>query len=728
MNVCEVMGNDNVKTRAGGHWGLRCECAAAPPSSREAGRCWDGAIGGLRRRPTAVKWDVGQSLSVVRPVLWAFVLSWLWLPSYSQAASIPVEHFSKRPDFLTLKVSPSGSHIAATVPLSDRTVLTVKRVQDWKVTASFSFGAGSHVLDFDWASDSRLVFTRGTRRGSLAVALSHGDLYAGNADGSNLRAIFGYTVRHGIQETRLKAPRATWAWGEVVDPLYDDPKHVLVSAISWDGPRRRQKSVLYRVNIHSGAKTRLTRAPESEARVLADNEGVPRFAVAPDVQANLRVWYREDDVSPWKVMGTTWKSHGFDPIPLAFSNDNTRVYVTGVTDFSTVGLFEYNLRTATRRLLYAHPDVDVSTWTFSRGDGGTVMRVGIEPDRFSWVYLDNESDTAKKLQIADATFPNDVVDITSATREGRYAVLNVKSDRNPGDFYLFDLKKKGARYLASARPWIDPTAMAAKRPVTVTSRDGVKLRGYITLPLGVPPRKLPMVVVPHGGPHGVRVLWNFETDVQLLAHHGFAVLQINYRGSDGYGAKFLGAGEGRWGTTIQNDITDATRWAVAQGWVDSQRICIYGASFGAYAAAMGVILHPELYRCAVGLAGVYDLQMLFEVGDVTDKHYGLAYLRRVVGDDPQRAKRWSPTSIKNIARIQAPIFLAHGGQDRRAPVVQAEAFRDALQRGSKSFEWMLKPEEGHGFNDDANRREFYERLLTFVTQHTSLPKVDASVP
>jgi len=240
------------------------------------------------------------------------------------------------------------------------------------------------------------------------------------------------------------------------------------------------------------------------------------------------------------------------------------------------------------------------------------------------------------------------------------------------------------------------------------------LHGYLTLPPGVAePDKLPMVVYPHGGPFGEQDEWRYDGDTQLLAAQGYAVLQINFRGSGGYGRRHRNLGAQEWGKSMQDDLTDATRWAIEQGYADAGRICIYGASYGAYASLMGVAKEPDLYRCAAGYVGIYDLEMMHKRGDIQTSRSGRSYLDEAVGSEGLAAV--SPVNL--AGQIKAPVFLAAGGEDQRAPVEHTEAMEKALKKAGVPVQSLIYGDEGHGFFDPAHEREYYTQLLAFFDRH-----------
>jgi dipeptidyl aminopeptidase/acylaminoacyl peptidase len=292
-------------------------------------------------------------------------------------------------------------------------------------------------------------------------------------------------------------------------------------------------------------------------------------------------------------------------------------------------------------------------------------------------------------------------------------LVEVWNDRSPGDVYVFDNENKHAAHVISRRSWFDPAQMASVKQVELKARDGLALSGLLTTPKGGSGKSMPMVVMPHGGPYGIQDQWRFDDDAQVLAAAGYAVLQVNYRGSGGYGDSFVQAGRREWGGKMQDDVTDATRWAIEQGVADPSRICIYGASYGGYSALMGVAREPALYKCAAGYVGVYDLPLMHTTGDIQKRGSGESYLRDWVGA-PESLDKVSPTRL--ASRIKVPVFLAAGGEDERAPQVHSERMEKALREAGVPVESLYYKTEGHGFYEEAHKREYYSRLLAFLSR------------
>jgi dipeptidyl aminopeptidase/acylaminoacyl peptidase len=269
--------------------------------------------------------------------------------------------------------------------------------------------------------------------------------------------------------------------------------------------------------------------------------------------------------------------------------------------------------------------------------------------------------------------------------------------------------------LFASEPWVDPTKMAERRPLHFKASDGMELEAILTIPNGSSQTNLPMILLPHGGPIGVQDDWFYDGDAQFLASRGYLVLQVNYRGSSGRGEDFMEAGYLKWGTRIQQDLIDGVKWAIAEKYADSQRVCVYGGSFGGYSAMMTAIRAPGMFKCAVGYAGIYDLAMMYKKGDVQENKTGRSYLKMVIGKDDADLDANSPDKLAD--KIDVPVLLIHGEDDKRAPFAQAKAMRAALEAAHKPYEWMSKPGEGHGFYDEKNNIERLTRLQTFFAKY-----------
>ena len=342
---------------------------------------------------------------------------------------------------------------------------------------------------------------------------------------------------------------------------------------------------------------------------------------------------------------------------------------------------------------------------------GKLLGVQVVRDRPEIHYFD---DAARREQAAiDRAFPGMTNRIVSLDRAERVAIVEVSGDTKPPEYYVYDREHKRMDFLFAAYPALDSALLAPMKAVRYRARDGVEIQAYLTLPPGKQGR-LPTIVVPHGGPTA-RDVWGWDAEAQFFASRGFAVFQPNYRGSSGFGIEHERKGYRQWGLTMQDDISDGVAWLVEQGIADRDRIGIYGASYGGYAALEGVVKTPELYRAGASFAGVSDMVDLL---DDLDKYLFSDFnkpTRGDTGDDREQLEATSPA--RRAARVRAPVLLAHGEADPIVDVAQSRAMQDALEDAGRTVEAYYYPDEGHGFSDERNRIDFHEKLAAFFTRH-----------
>jgi dipeptidyl aminopeptidase/acylaminoacyl peptidase len=305
-------------------------------------------------------------------------------------------------------------------------------------------------------------------------------------------------------------------------------------------------------------------------------------------------------------------------------------------------------------------------------------------------------------------------------------IVAVHSDKNPGEFYLFDTKTGQAQFLFASKPEIDANLMSPMLPIEFKARDGLTLHGYITIPASSNGKNLPLIINPHGGPHGVRDEWGFDPEVQLFASRGYAVLQVNYRGSGGYGTKFQDVGYTNWGTTMQDDLADGVQWAIKQGYADPNRVCIYGGSYGGYAALENPIRYPDLYKCTVGYAGVYDLTLQGKSGDTHHYASGKRALDVFHADSEDRQKQYSPAY--NADKLTIPAFIVYSGHDERVVPKNSEELMAAMDKLGKKYQVMYEPNEMHGYYKPEHRTDLYTRMLVFFDKYIGPDAAKAAAP
>jgi len=369
-------------------------------------------------------------------------------------------------------------------------------------------------------------------------------------------------------------------------------------------------------------------------------------------------------------------------------------------------------------------DVGERLWS---SDHKTLLAVRYDDGVPYWDFIaPDHPETALFAGLVKA-FDGKAVDFSGISDDGNRVLMRVYSDRDPGQVYLFDRKAGQARFLLASREWIKPAQMSPMKPVQVKTRDGMVIHGYLTVPAGSDGKGLPLIVNPHGGPHGPRDEWGFNPEVQLLASRGYAVLQMNYRGSGGYGARYMAAGYRKWGTAMQDDLTDSVRWAVAQGIADPARVCIYGASYGGYAALMSVVREPDLYRCSVGYVGVYDLDVQRRDSDTAQSAYGRSYLNVVYPESAGERQAQSP--VYGVDRIKSAVMLVHGAKDERVPIKHMHELVKRMEAvGKKPEQIVVEKKEAHGFRDIDNNVNLYTKMLAFFDQHIGSKQATAQTP
>jgi len=646
----------------------------------------------------------------------ALLATLLWLAGLGQVQAqvqVDLEQYLKRDSYGRIKISPDGRYYAATIELEDRGGLVILRRSDRKVVGGSAGVKDSVVNDFWWAKDDVVVLSTAERLGSRDQPYPTGLLFAVGIDGGRVRTLVGPKVEAGLVTTY--GGTSDWEMASLIDTLPDDPSNVLISV--WDmgvNPKTRVE----RLDVYTGRRVSVASAPVRRATFVTDVAGHVRFAEGARDDNYRKLYYRDSDDAEWQLVNDEAQSGRYESA-LGFSADGVTAYLQGMEDSGPDAVVAWNTRTGVRKQVQRDAVVDPYDTLYDR-DARTLIGMQYMADTMQTRLFDETSGTARIYRALGKAFPEAAVTITSYTRDGRLALAQVWNDRTPGDTYLFDTEAMTVSGIFVRREWFDPAKLPAARAVTVKARDGLMLHGYLTPPRGASgPGPAPMVVMPHGGPYGIFDTRSFDDDTQLLAEAGYAVLRINFRGSGNYGASFRRAGAREWGGRMQDDLTDATRWAVEQNIADPSRICIYGASYGGYAALMGAAREPDLYRCAVGYVGVYDLEAMHR-----DDANRTRWLRNWANDWlGERETLDARSPVLMAERIKAPVFLAAGGQDRTAPIAHSKKMERALRNAGKSVETLYFPSEGHGFYTDEHRREYYTRLLDFLARYLGGGKV-----
>ncbi len=622
------------------------------------------------------------------------------LPLQAQESNtVPLEHFFKHAEYRSIQLSPDGKYFAVVMPKDNQELLVVLDRSTMKPSAVQHMGENKIVGSFRWVTRDRLVVAPALSAGERDTRpQATGDLFAMNADGSKKMHLLG---------PGMSGENFAFAF-DIQRVFPDDRDRIIITKID------SSSSFLtsYWLNVYTANVTRIGRSPIPRGQLAFDNEGNPRMAFGSNEAGESIVMYRETVDADWREI-SRGKMEDAKLDPIAFTADGKKLIASADIDRKTKALYLYDPATNQRQLLLGHDRVDVDDIIYDRSRQD-VIGAWVEPDYRQTLFIDENHRDTQLYRGLQKAFRGANVNISSFTRDGKLATVIVTSDKEPAAFYLLDTETNRLTPQLRAMPWIDPKQMNDREAVKIVARDGLEMYGYLTLPKGKD-KNLPLIMLVHGGPHGIRDSWQFDPEAQFFSSRGYAVLQLNFRGSGGYGREFMLAGYQKWHTAMQDDLTDGVRWAIREGIADPQRVCIYGASYGGYAALMSPTREPDLYKCAVGYVGVYDMELMFKKGDVPQRRSGLEYLERALGTDPVQLRAMSP--VHQLDKLKAALFIVHGEKDIRAHFSHFEVLREALDKRAYPYEWMTKADEAHGFYGEQNRFDLYNKMIRFFDAH-----------
>ncbi len=645
------------------------------------------------------------------PIGFVFGAIILLLPSFTEAKTSkePIEHFIKRSQYQDIRISPTGKYLAVKGYYKEKSQITILDRKTLKPLSSLHFSKqkNQEIGDFGWLNEERIYAQMNVRVGSIGEPYATGYLYASNWDRSKVRLVLPAKGR-GNRGRENPHPF------EILSKLPEDPEHILISEPKWG--KYSSNIEIYKLNIYNGTKRKVDTSPSKNGGLFADEKGNIRIAVEQtNLSTKTKVHYRADIASEWQVLAHYNNEEG-GITPLGYSAEKNKIYVYYDGKRRDKGVYLLTPKTMEMSLkMKIIDDFEVTGMLLStKPNSKEIIGIYREEEIPRSYFLNSDSLQAQLHPGFSATFPGQDVQIISHTKDENLAIIFVSSDKNPGSFYVYNRQKNQINRLAHSKPWIAPDKMHSMQAIQFKARDGLEIKGYLTMPEGKK-ENLPMVVLVHGGPYGIRDYWGFDPEVQFLASRGYAVLQVNYRGSGGRGNDFHFSHYRKMGAEMQNDLTDGTLWAIKQGIADKNRICIYGASYGGYASLMGVTKEPDLYQCAIGYAGVYDIDIM-KKSDTWDRESGQLFLNNAWGiNSPQFVKERSP--VYHVNKIKADLLLVHGGQDKRCPIEHFEALTNALDKINYPYESLIEPLEVHGFVKPENRERFYSKIEQFLDKH-----------
>lgn len=604
------------------------------------------------------------------------------LKTMGQTKQIPMKDFFKNPEVAGFSISPDGNYLAYVKPFENRLNIFVKKIGEEKETR-LTEAKERDITSFFWKG-KRIIFLQ-DKGGD-----ENFHLFVVDINGKNLKDLTPYNkVTAGV-----------------TDDLPEKDDEMLIQ-MNKDNP---QVFDVYRINLKTTKMTKIASNPGNITGWMTDHDGKLRIAVSNNGVQNTLL-YRKTEKDEFKPVVTTSFKESISP--MFFTFDNKMVYAASNIGRDKAVFIKYDIENNKElETIFEHPEVDVDNLRYSK-KRKVITAASYETWRSFRKFFDKQrEDLQTELE---ALLPGKNVAVAGMNKDEDKMVVVTYNDRSHANYYFYDLNTKKLTFLANSAPWIKEEDMCEMKPITYTSRDGLTIHGYLTLPKGVN-KNLPVVINPHGGPW-TRDSWGFNPEVQFLANRGYAVLQMNYRGSTGYGKKFWEASFKQWGKNMQNDISDGVQWLIKEGIADPKRVAIYGASYGGYATLAGMAFTPELYACGVDYVGVSNLFTFMKTIPPYWKPL-LDMMFEMVGDpvkDSTLLREASP--VFHVDKIKAPLFIAQGANDPRVNKAESDQMVEALKKQGIDVPYMVKDNEGHGFHNQENRFDFYSEMEKFLEKY-----------
>ena len=597
---------------------------------------------------------------------------------------IPVSAFFKNSEKTNFDISPDGEYLAFLAPHQDRMNLHVQKIGSEDVTRITQV-TERDIADYYWADDNQLVYLQdhgGDENFYLTVV---------DKNGENDRPL-----------TRFEGVKT-----QLIDDLEDIPDEAII------GLNRRNPEVFdaYRLRISTGEMEMIAENPGNIVGWITDHAGALRMAATTD-GVNTTLLYRDTEQEEFRPLITTNFKESVSPLFFTFDNRHFYASSNRGRDKSAIVMINSSTGEETEKL-FEHPEVDVSNLSYSH-KRNVLTSISYTTWKTERTFLDEITEQRYdrlKQQLGDYE-----LSITSHNRDEDKFIVRTYSDRSLGAYYFYDATADTLEKIIEVSPWLKEEEMADMQPIRYTSRDGLTIHGYLTLPVGTEAENLPVVVNPHGGPWA-RDRWGFNPEVQFLANRGYAVLQMNFRGSTGYGRAFWEASFRQWGLSMQDDITDGVNYLVEQGIANPARVAIYGGSYGGYATLAGLTFTPDLYACGVDYVGVSNLFTFLQTIPPYWKPM-LDMMYEMVGSPETSKEQFKQTSPALQAdKITAPLLIAQGAKDPRVNIAESDQIVEALRKRGVKVEYLVKENEGHGFHNEENRFEFYGAMEQFLNEH-----------
>lgn len=600
------------------------------------------------------------------------------------APKLPLEDFFKNPEKSSFSISPNGKYFAFKAPFEDRMNVFVQKIGDTSVQ-QITKVTDRDITWFFWANDDRILYMKDDGGNE------DWKIFGVNKDGSNFKALTNFDkVRTSI-----------------IDNLENIPDTILVGLNKRD-PRVEDA---YKLNINTGELKLVGANPGNYTGWMTDHEGKLRIAYSSN-GVSTTLLYRDTENDEFeKVITTNFKESIY---PTFFTFDNKNVYALSNLNRDKTQIIEYDIKNNKEiKVLFKHDSVDIAGLYYSK-KRQVLTACSYNTWKTHFHFFDNIS--AKRRETLRSKFPGYDVGIASANKNENKFIIRVYNEKTYGSYYFYDEETGKTEKLTDISPWLNEKDMAQTKPISYQSRDGLTIHGYLTLPKGVKAKNLPVIIHPHGGP-SARDNWGFNPTVQFLANRGYAVLQMNFRGSTGYGKEFWTAGFKKWGKEMQNDITDGVNWLINEKIADKEKVAIFGASYGGYATLAGLCFTPDVYACGVDYVGVSNIFTILEnIPPYWEPYREMLY--EMIGNPVTDSTYLQEVSPKFHAdKIKAPLFIAQGANDPRVKKIESDQMVEAMKERGVKVQYMVKENEGHGFRNQENKMDFYREMEKFLNTH-----------
>ena len=605
-----------------------------------------------------------------------------------KAPKIAVEDFFKNPEKFSWRISPDGEYISYLSPHNGHTNVFVQKISD-SIAIPITNDTVRNVYRYQWKGN-RIIYLQDVGGDENFQMFSVG------SDGKDLKALTPFVkVRTEIFDD----------WRDIAGK----EKEMMI------GLNKRDARYFdpYSINIETGELKVLFQNDNNYDNWFTDHTGIIRMATKTD-GVNTTYYHRATEAAPFdSILTTTYKDNFAIQF---FTFDNKNIYVSTNIGRDKNTIVEYDLAARKEvKEIYSNADYDVDGLSYSEK-----RKVLTMANYTSWkgehYFLDKE--TAAEYKKMQDKFTGYEIGIYGNNNAEDKFVVWTGNDKVAARYYFYDKKTGETKFLADAFPWLKEENMATMKPIEYKSRDGLTIHGYLTLPKGMEAKNLPVVINPHGGPWA-RDDWGYNNEAQLFANRGYAVLQMNFRGSTGYGKDFWLKSQKQWGKTMQDDITDGVQWLIKEGIADPKRVAIYGGSYGGYATLAGVAFTPDLYACAVDYVGVSNMFTFMKTIPPYWEPYK-AMFHEMVGDPVKDSALLAEISpALHAGNIKTPLFVAQGANDPRVNKAESDQMVEALKKRGVAVDYMVKNDEGHGFANENNRLDFYKAMDKFFDKYLS---------